>query len=227
MAFPPGFVRLPDDDTESVTPLGRLIQGGRGGDVRLKLYLCITMMATRSPYDIRRNTPTPMTWARLLALPVDPGRRRINSNLKWLKENGFITLQPRPGAPPVITLLSATGDGGKYTRPVGRYIGVPIELWTQGWLIDLSPTALALLLVLKELLGGHKNPRYAARYRRDAYCLSPDTWTRATKELVKHDLLEVGRTPQGSDFDYRRLRNTYWVDEERLKTPPTRGERFD
>jgi hypothetical protein len=163
-----------------------------------------------------------MLWARLLGLPVNPGRRRINSNLKWLEEGGFITLQPRVAAPPVITLLSATGNGRKYTRPVGRYVGVPIELWTQGWLIDLSPTALALLLVLKELLGGHKNPRYVNRQRRDAYGLSPDTWTRATKELIDHGLLKVGRTPQGDDFDYRRLRNTYWIHEERLQSPPTK-----
>ena len=219
VAFPPDFVRRADDDTESVTPLARLVQGGRGGAVRLKVYLCITMMATRAPHNIR-NPPTPMTWARLLALPVDSGRRRVNSNLTWLEKNGFITLQPRTAAPSAITLLSASGDGGAYTRPISRYVGMPIELWTQGWLIDLSPTALALLLVLKELQGGHQIPRYVTRHRRDAYCLSPDTWTRATKELEHHELLEVSRTPQGSDFDYRRLRNTYRIHDERLHSPP-------
>jgi hypothetical protein len=40
-----------NDDTRP--PLARLIQGGRGGRTRLKLYLTITMMATRSPHDIQ------------------------------------------------------------------------------------------------------------------------------------------------------------------------------
>lgn len=52
------------------TPLARLIRGGQGGDVRLKLYLCITMMATRHPYDLQRS-PTPRAWAELLALPPE------------------------------------------------------------------------------------------------------------------------------------------------------------
>ncbi|MEV0971367.1 hypothetical protein [Microtetraspora glauca] len=123
----------------------------------------------------------------------------------------------------MITLLSAEGDGGEYVRPPeqGRYVGVPIELWTEGWIIDLSATGLALLFILMELQGGHKMPRYVTTYRREAYGLSADTWTRARKELEHNGLLKVHRIPQGGDFDYQRLRNTYWIHVDRLKAPPT------
>jgi hypothetical protein len=62
-------------------PLARLVHGGRGGEVRLKLYLCMAMMATRAPHDIKRPF-TPQGWARLLGLSVEDGAaRRISSNI--------------------------------------------------------------------------------------------------------------------------------------------------
>lgn len=217
--FPPAFAIGRDNGADP--PLAQLVQGGRGGEVRLKLYLCITMMATAPPYDLRA-APTPMGWARMLALPPDTGPRRVSSNLKWLETHQFISRQRRIGAPPVITLLDAAGGGGEYVRPIeqGRYIGVPVELWTQGWLLDLSATGLAMLMVLMELLGGHSEPQYVTRHRRERYGLSPDTWTRGRKELEGHGLIKVNREPQGSVYDYYRLRNLYWVDKERLKKPP-------
>ncbi|MFB4294462.1 hypothetical protein ACBI99_42960 [Nonomuraea sp. ATR24] len=218
VSFPPGFISGMDGRR---APLAQLIQGGRGGEVRLKLYLCITMMATSAPYDLRA-TPTPNLWARLLALPSDTGPRRVSNNLKWLHDNHYISLRPRPGLPAMITLLSAHGDGGDYVRAseMRRYVGVPVELWTKGWLLDLTPTGLALLFILLELQGGYKEPRYVPRYRRESYGLSSDTWTRARKELEQYGLLTVRRIPQGGDFDYRRLRNTYWIDVDRLKLSP-------
>jgi len=221
VAFPPSFVRAADDG--GTPPLARMIQGGRGGKVRLKLYLCITMLATRAPYDLRQSSPTPQSWSRLLGLPPDTGPRQVSSNLRWLKEQQFVSLEPRIGQPPAITLLNVTGDGSTYTDPrKARYVGVPIELWTQGWLLDLTATGLALLLVLLDALGGKDEPRYVTNYARRSYGLSPDTWTRARKELEGHGLLTVGRTPQGSDYDYYRLRNTYWINKSRLNSPPER-----
>lgn len=34
------------------------------------------------------------------------------------------------------------------------------------------------------------------------------------------ELLRVTRESQGKDFDWQRLRNTYWIDKERLSTEP-------
>ena len=72
--------------------------------------------------------------------------------------------------------------------------------------------------VIAELVGGYDQPRYVVADRRQRYGLSPDTWTLARKELEREQLLTVARTPMGSDFDYQRMRNTYWVDLEALKT---------
>ncbi|MEU6877943.1 hypothetical protein [Streptomyces sp. NPDC046712] len=219
--FPPAFV-IAATREGTPAPLARMIQGGQGGEVRLRLYLCITMMASGKPYDLK-PPPTSKSWAALLALDSRTGERRVTRNLKWLADNGFIRLERRwGGGPHAITLLSATGDGSDYVRPIeqGRYVGVPVEFWTQGWILELSPTAAALLLVLLEALGGHDEARYITTERRHRYGLSSDTWTKATKELAGHGLLTVGREPQGSFYDHQRLRNTYWLDVERLKKPP-------
>ena len=78
------------------------------------------------------------------------------------------------------------------------------------------------MIVLLDLQGGKKSKRDApwlTTRQRDRYGLSDDTWTRASKELVKHGLLEIGRVSQGRDFDFRRMRNTDWIDEDRLAQP--------
>ncbi|MGH3530241.1 MAG: hypothetical protein ACRDQ6_23540, partial [Pseudonocardiaceae bacterium] len=201
------FLRTTDQTTP---PLARLIQGGRGGEVRLKLYLTITMMVTRRPHDLRRPPP-PNRWAHLLALTSPTASRRVRSNLRWLHNNKFIELTPREGHLPLITLLDPAGSGGPYERPLPsqRYISLPLELWSQGWILELSATALALLMVIRDVQQNKALARYAPRQDRDAYRLSPDTWTRASKELVGHELLEIRRLPQGGEFDYERMRNLY------------------
>ncbi|WP_157880254.1 hypothetical protein [Streptomyces katrae] len=220
VSFAPSFVRSREAST--LPPLARLIRGGRGGEVRLKLYLCMVMMATAEPFDIKRP-PTPQTWCRRLALPADSGPRRVTSNMKWLAENGFIELGPRRGyAPPTIQLLPLDGEGEAFERASlkGRYVGIPIEFWRNGWLLALNATTIALLFALLESQGGHSEPRYVPRQRRESYGFSHNTWTEARKHLESHGLLAVTRTPQGSDFDYQRLRNSYWINESRFSEMP-------
>lgn len=223
VAYSPEFIRTINqvpDIPAAVPPLARLIQGGRGGEVRLKLYLLLTMMATQSPFDIR-NPPTPRALARTLALPQASGPRRINDNMKWLEENHFIETTKRPGQTSMIQLLDLRDAQRKMPDPRGSspYVTIPIEFWTRGWLLDLSPTSIAVLFALAERLGGRKVPMYLTRTRRQSYGLSHDTWTRGRNELEETGLLKVSRTPQGDDFDYQRLRNSYWVKLERLNLP--------
>ncbi|MFF8271915.1 hypothetical protein ACF059_31745 [Streptomyces sp. NPDC016562] len=219
--FPPAFVIAPEGKG-GPPPLARLIQGGRGGKVRLRLYLCITMMATKEPFDLRRP-PGPNGWTQMLGLDPRTGPRRVASNLTWLADNKFIDLQPQWGRPSAITLMSATGDGGAYTQPreEGRYVGMPIEFWTSGWLLQLSPTATALLFALRDALGGYSEPQYIHTAKRQRYGLSSDTWTKGRKELEAQGLLTVKREPQGDFYDFTRLRNAYQLDLEKLTDSPS------
>ena len=211
------------DIPPATPPLARLIQGGRGGEARLKLYLLFTMIATRYPFDIR-NPPTAMTLARTLDLAPDTGARRITSNMKWLADNRFIELTKRPGQTPAIQLLDPQGSGRPLSDARGRrdmtpYVSFPIGFWRYGWLLHLSPVAIAVLFALREHLGGSKVPRYLLRDRRDSYGLSHDTWTRGRRELEEAGLLTVKRVPQGDEYVYNRLRNSYWLEMGRLHTP--------
>jgi hypothetical protein len=118
--------------------------------------------------------------------------------------------------------MSLTRDGEPYVRASthSRYLGIPIEFWTEGWILHLSATGIAMLFALLEAQGGYTEPRYLVKERRDSYGLSHNTWTAARKELERHKLLTVERSSRGSDFDYWRLRNFYWVNEQRLLEEP-------
>lgn len=217
--FPNGFVR----STEAKPPLARLVGsgGGRGGEVRLKLYVTITMLATAPPYNLDKSARTALGWAQMLGLDPEKGPRKVNSALKWLAENKLINLEQRPVLPPVITLLAADGNGASYTRPKGpgEYFSVPVELWTTGWIVDLSATGVAVLVILHDLLGGvqHDDGRYASKQRREQYGVSDSTWTIATKELVAHGLIDVVRQPAGNENEYYKRRSVYNINERVLR----------
>jgi hypothetical protein len=197
-----------------------MVRGGRGGGVRLKVYLSMSLIAVRQPYDVKLPA---RVWAEMLDLP-DPeqnGARRVADAIDWLEHHRLIAVARNAGAPADVRLLSQLGDGGHYSRPSQRWVNVPVSFWQRGWIATLSGKAVALLLVLLDLQGGRAEPQWIApRIARERYELSPDTWTRATKELSANGLLSVGRTPQGEVWDWRRLRNTYWVDLEALDRPP-------
>lgn len=200
-------------------PLARMFRGGRGGEVRLKLYLSLILLAAAPPYEL---PPIPgRAWAETLSLP-DPeqnGARRIAQATNWLAAEGFLRINRQPGTPPEITLLNPLGDGKKYKRPMTRYISLPLGFWEQQWITVLTGAATATLIMLLELQGGIEEQRKApwmSRSRREQYAISDDTWTRATHELEGHGLLTITRGMQAEDFGWRRIRNTYWVHKEEL-----------
>ena len=224
--LPVGFVRAEGDTARP--PVARMLRdghssrGGRGGAVRLKLYLCLNLLAAKPPHDVRRRIPA-RAWAEALDLP-DPsklGARRVGDALAWLDRAKMITVKRERGDAPVITLLDPTGNGSKYKR-YSPYVQVPNGFWREQWIVRLSGSAVALLIVLLDLQGGKKSRQDAPwlpTRQRARYGLSDDTWTRASKELVEHGLLTIDRIPQGRDFDFRRMRNTYWIDKSQLTEP--------
>ena len=219
--MPIPFVR---GDGTTKPPLAAMLRGGRGGEIKLKVYLSVTLLATDSPFDIRQLIPA-RRWAEMLALP-DPethGARRVADALNWLDQARLIELGRQPGSPPTIKLLSVSGDGTRFVPPAPRWITVPLGLWQEQWITYLSGSALALLLALLELQGGivqSARAPYASRQRRLEYGLSDDIWTRGRRELERFGVLTVRRIPQGRDFDWERMRNTYWIDIEGLGSAP-------
>jgi hypothetical protein len=220
---------LQGDGKGRKSPLSVALRGGRGGEVRIKLYLSVILMATSPPYNIRRPIPA-RVWAEMLGLP-DPavnGARRIADALNWLDKHQLIALERRKGAPPAIWLLDPKCDGSKYARPTVRWVPVPLALWEKQWITTLSGGGLALLLVLLDLQGGKKTSAdapWVTKEQREKFGLSDDTWTRATAELKSYGLLEVHRIPQSQDLDWLRLRNTYWIDKDALSDHPPAAQK--
>jgi len=62
--FAEAFIRRAAD-TDPAPPLTRLMRGGQGGEVRLKLYLTMSLLAVRAPFDLpaiaARSWPKPST----------------------------------------------------------------------------------------------------------------------------------------------------------------------
>jgi len=218
--LPVGFVR---SSSTTVPPLAIvMIRGGRGGEVRLKLYCCLTLLAVDAPYNISRHISA-RTWAEMLALskPDTNGARRVSDSLNWLADNHMVKLERRPSYPPEITMLNPSGDGSPYVRPGPPYITLPLGFWQQQWITRLSGTAIVLLLILLDLVGGKdRAPKQSlAPDQRLHYGLSHDSWTRATKELVAFGLINVDRAVRGMDLEAVRARNFYSVNKERLNEP--------
>ena len=222
--LPVGFLRTSSGGSERA-PLARMVSGGRGGGVRLKLYLSLVLIATEPPHRIRDQIPA-RAWAEMLDLP-DPeknGARRISDALVWLDANKFLKAERQQGAPPRLALLSADGSGRPFVRPGGQYLTVPLDFWRNYWITAMSGMATALFMILLDNQGGISSAGAApivTAVRRQQYGFSPDSWTRATQELESLNLLIVGDHAKIDGFVWSRRRNTYWIDKDRLEKPPS------
>jgi hypothetical protein len=177
------------DPQERPTALKRIGSDGRGQGLRLKLYLCMMMLATREPRQLRAYPAS--AYAQMLALddPEGQGARRVNQAQRWLRDEGFIQRIENGTHPPHITLLPlpATGEWG------GRWITLPLDIWNNGWIHVMSGRALMLYVVLRELTGGRPGGSTAPGRRKRQYGLSDETWARGLADL--EDLALASATP--------------------------------
>jgi len=205
--FPISYVRRGDADSPTVA---RMLHGGRGGEVRLKVHLTLAMQATKHPYTLKARTARGI--AIMLGLPDDLGTRRVNDALKWLDNEKLLLRTRHPGKPGEFALLNPDGSGDAWPATQGaRYLAVPIEMWSQGWILKLNGRSLGVYLALIELVGGRKNPdgEFMDAVRKRQYGFSDDTWTRATKELEDLHLIVTTSELWGDDQLERRRRKRY------------------
>lgn len=223
------FVGAHEDDRApgEVPPLARLLRGGRGGEVRLKLELSFLWFAASPPHDLMYPA---RAWAILLGLedPSGRGTRRVRQAINSLADAGLVLVEPHPGQPSRIYLLDETGSeepyllpGAAYSKARGsgrewrhRYIQLPDSLWTNGWLATLSGAALAMLLVLFVELGQDdpttKDLWFSPSRAEKLYGLSEDTRSKGLRELRAADLVTARRRSASRDaLDFKRVRNTY------------------
>ena len=191
-------VRLPIEfarDRTTEYPQPPLAYMLRGGGHQLPTYLAILMMATKVPHSTKVSTTSLAAMLHPEGV-TDAGRRRIAKEIKDLESRVPPLLRvDRPrGKVPEITVLHPNGSGREWSvsdlpKP---YLTLPIELWRNGWALMLSPRALGLFIILRELTHGRAgDAAWVDPIRKKQYGLSNDTWTRATGELVRTGLLEV------------------------------------
>lgn len=228
------------DGQQSDPPLARMLRGGRGGQVRLKLFLSFLWFQTDGARAVQLGYPA-QVWAELLDLP-DPknaGARRINEAQRWLETNGFITVRAQPGHSNQITVLSEIGDGQPYTPP-GRaanllrgkpqqqehlYTQIPAAFWTNGYMAALNGAGLAFFLILLDQYGPGSafDPDpvwFSPKVLKERYALSDDTRAKGMRDLKALGLVTVRRQPiNPNDFDLERIRNTYILDPGALDHP--------
>lgn len=233
----------PADPGGPVPPLAGMLRGGRGGQVRLKLYLSFLWFQTDGSRTVPLAYPS-QVWAELIGLQGDTGTRRVNEAQRWLEKHNFITIEARPGHANRVTVLEETGTGTPYTPPghaanrlrgtaAGQshlYVQLPRELWTSGCMSVITGAGLAFLLVLLDQYGPGKIPDpappvwFSPRIFGDYYALSEDTRAKGMNDLRDLGLVTVRRIPVNpDDFDLERIRNTYTLNVSALG-PATDGE---
>ena len=213
--------RLVEDRGDgSDSPLAVLLRGnpgrgGRSGEMRLKLYLMLAMMATRAPHKL---DPRPAyRYAQLIGLP-DPrggGARRVAQALTWLDGNGFIMREAvRRGVPPGITV--------NYMRSASEsvYVSVPISLWRRGWITCLPGRALAILILLRWETRGKERSTSLTGRRKAEIGLSADTWARGVRDLDGFRLVSAYEIVDSAGFQQARRRMEYKLDMAALDTDP-------
>jgi hypothetical protein len=207
-----------------------MIQGGRGGAVRLKLYLSTVLLAgsvnSHALYGANAVfNVSGASWARCLALP-DPearGARRVADAQSWLHKHRFLDVTRRPGSEPVVRLLSPDGAGRPWSRPTTPYITIPLSLWENRWIWALGARELAVLIALLDLQGGRggtssaPTPQWMTTEQRSRYGFSADTWRQASIALEARGIVVTDEEVVAMDFETARRRKTYWVDIDRLE----------
>lgn len=148
-------------------------------------YVLALAVATAKPYDV--NVPAEV-WARALGLPEN----RVGSVSKaWARlEDHRLIVRHRYQRLASIRILREDGSGQPYSHPGGergeRYFRLSFDYWREGWDVNLSLPAKAVLLIALSLSAGFILPSGRAPIW---YGMSSDTIERGLRELDRAKLL--------------------------------------
>lgn len=222
------FVRA---EVAGVEPmLYRIYVGGQSGAVAVKLYLALVWRCSGAPYMSRRDSAR--SWAILLDLddPTQSGARRVSAALRKLQDARLVQLDPDPGYPPTITLLSESGDGSPYEPASTRhfrsnrggktpsadslYFKIPAAMWVEGYIQAFSGPALIMYLVLACEQAYLRGQWFSTEQFPERYLISAQTRAKGTAELKRAGLLQVtaktlDETGRTVSFGRPRRRNIY------------------
>jgi hypothetical protein len=227
-------------------PLTELLRGGRGGEVKVKLLLSMLWVAVKEPYDVVFPA---RAWAMLLGLedPDQKGAARVNAAIRRLVEAGYLRAEKRPGQPSQLFLQNELGTRELYSHPgaaweavkdadartrrrTPRYLRLPVELWTHGWIAALSGPAFAMLLILLEAARGNApvDLWFAPSVAAARYGLNEATRKKGIDELEHFDLVTVKTALVVRDaLSSKRRRNTFTVNVGVLDSYPVRSSKND
>lgn len=187
----------------------------RMGEVPLKLYLTLVLLTRKPPHELFRNVYHSQ-FAEMLnydhleptAVAGGPGTRRVRRAFKLLEANGLIEVTREPRQNDKMTVHHAGGSD----EPRPPYITVPLEFWSNGWIVVMNPPALAVYIALRLLAGGGTGDTdgvVLAPADRKRFRFSDDTWTRGTAQLEELGLLRVESGVREDRWHYDRSRRVY------------------
>ena len=116
--------------------------------------------------------------------------------------------------------MTSTDDESE--RRHHQYIKVPVELWTRGWIAELSGAAIAMLLILLTQAWPNTDREiwFSPSFADERFRLSEDTRRRGLRELQGASLVRMRRRAlESNTLMSPRLRNVYQLQLERLARP--------
>lgn len=204
--------------------LAKILRVPRGGGaVALKTYLVICLRATAKPYSVTISAARVAELLGLISLSdgdVESSARRANA-LKRVNRainrlgGGEYSLLRREGGKGVASQLFVLlpGSNEEWREPTSPYVSIPIQFFERGYVFSLSGRAIALYIILRELIEGRKGENAGEAWvsgdRKQEYGLSDDTWTRATQELEEIGLLKSWYVPNQDNLGELRRRKVY------------------
>lgn len=221
-----------NSEQDAVPPMMAMLGsgGGRGGDVRLKLYLSLLWASPGGDHD---TDFVATDWAQLLGLPSfsTKGKRRVYEALIWLAARGFITKRERLGRSSVVTVLDESGSGGPYAKPSEQaskggaptYRRLQPTWWTNAWIAALSGRALAFWLVLMDETNNAAKTDavwLSESQTSKKFAISPYLRQHAMRELKHFDLITARRQFTREPFGVTSSRTSISVHVDELSTPP-------